>query len=178
MKDETRFIAPFEHDSDRHLLVPEEANQLVSGHNRMHRLEIVRGESDEVLISDDKVTLQLKRGSDGNGGSNSYYRGEYHAGKLTTFMSGENFEIGHMVRVSPSNAWSVGSIGHATGAMPGVYVCVQSNPGESNIPRHPLQSGGESPYWHWISTWPYQTVVCDDEGEHPFAVDGQELPDA
>ncbi|MCX7915045.1 MAG: hypothetical protein N3A53_01910 [Verrucomicrobiae bacterium] len=167
-------IAPFQRDSTRHLLVPEEANRLVSGHNRVHRLEIVRGGSDAVFVSDDKITLQLKRSDAGPGATNNFYRGEYHAGKLTTFLSGEDFVVGHIVRVSPTNSYSTNVLG-ASGALPGVYVCAKDNPGATDYPRHPLQSGGETEYWHWLATWPYQTVVCDDEGEHDFAVDGQEI---
>jgi len=170
-------IPVFVYDSMRHLLIPEEANQLVQGHNRIHRLEIVRGNSDAVIISDEKITLQLKRGGENEPGSSAnFYRGEYSADKLTTFLSGEDFIVGHIVRVSPSNSESTTGAG---GTIPGVYVCAQDNPSSSQKPKHPLQSGGENAYWHWLSTWPYQTVVCDEEGvETDFVVDGQVLPEA
>jgi len=168
-------IPIFVYDSMRHLLIPEEANRLVQGHNRIHKLEIVRGNADAVFISDEKITIQLKRSAaDQEGIPLLYYRGEYSADKNTTHLTGQEFIVGHMVRVSLSNAESTTNGG---GTLPGVYVCNLDNPTSANKPRHPLQSGGENAYWNWISTWPYQTEVCDEEGNPTdFLVDGQEVP--
>ena len=167
-------IPVFVYESGRHLLIPEEANRVVTGLNRIHRLEIVRGNSDAVIISDDKVTIQLKRAGETAGAANMFYRGEYAANKLTTFLSGQHFIVGHIVRVQPGNPESTTGAG---GTIPGVYICAQDNPSASDKPKHPLQAGGETAFWHWMSTWPYETIVCDEEGETPFFVDGQEDPD-
>lgn len=53
-------IKPFDYGENRHLLVPEEANLIVNGLNRIHSMEVVRGNADQVLISDQKITIQLK----------------------------------------------------------------------------------------------------------------------
>ena len=63
IKSGKRIIDSFKYDEPRHLLIPEEANLLVDGHNRIHRMEIVRGQTDQVIISDHKITIQLRDGA-------------------------------------------------------------------------------------------------------------------
>lgn len=74
----SRLIDRFKYDSPRHLLIPEEANLLVDGHNRVENMEIKRGQQDRVVISDHKITLELRDSALDSEGNSSAGTGAFH----------------------------------------------------------------------------------------------------
>lgn len=96
-------IPPFKKGDRRTLLTSAEANELVTAINALRRMEVVRGDSDDVVKSHEKIIIQIKRTSgDGtNTGSGVSYMG--------TWDDATAYEVGSIVRKK-------------TGTMQGVYI--------------------------------------------------------
>jgi hypothetical protein len=94
------------------------------------------------------------------------YTGEFDQLEIDTYTPGD------VTRVSPAND-AASTNGGPT--VPGVYVCV-AQPGADDFPRHPLQDGGETAFWNWLSTWPSETEDCVDGTPTTTLTDSQIKP--
>lgn len=137
-----------------------DVRELMMFFNAFMESKFIKGSSNEVLISDNNVIFKIE--SSGNSQGSSSYRGEYEPGGATEFNSGA-FAFGDIVRVSPSNTVATTAT-PAGSVIPGVYICIQDAPSDTDLPNHPLSPGGETIFWHWISTYPSVTNSCDGDG--------------
>jgi hypothetical protein len=148
---------------ENELLGRNRSNALIAMFNAFVQGKVVLEDPAEILFSDQNIIIKIgKAQTGGSSGGNSSYRGEYSPDGLTTFGSGA-FLFGQTVRVSPTNALST-TVAGSLGIIPGVYICVQDNPTDVDTPNHPLSPDGESPFWHWLATWPSVTNGCDSDG--------------
>lgn len=117
------------------------ANILIRFYNAFMQSKLVRGSSDDVLISDNNIVLKIKDiASSGNGDVN--YRGEYAPDGSTEFNPGP-FVFGDIVRVTSSNSNST-TLGGTID--PGVYICIQDGPSTGDLP-----SSSDTAFWQLVS---------------------------
>lgn len=131
--------------------------------------KVIRGTTDSVTIGNNGVVFTIKEdGAPGNG--NMRYRGEYDPDADPEYLNGD------VVRVSQDNAASTTEGGDT---IPGVYICIQDGPSDTDFPQHPLQPDGETEFWNWLATWPSRIKVCnpDTNAIEDWAIDGQKIPE-
>jgi hypothetical protein len=149
---------------------------LVEFYNAFINGEIISGNGNELLIGDLKIIWKVKGGAAPSTPSgDSQYRGEYTPdGSFTEFNPGP-FVFGDIVRITPTN---VNATTEGGTIIPGVYICVKDAPTISDLPIHPM-SGTETTFWHWLSTYPSASVVCNGDGTSSTkAVDMQDITPA
>lgn len=84
-------------DSPRHLLDPDEANILIAGHNRVLKLELKPDHVGQIIISHDKITIQLNDNAFGDGAS-------FHPFEILQPNAGTaNFRT---IQVNAGNLWA------------------------------------------------------------------------
>ncbi len=131
----------------------------------LSKLDIKEGTAYRVDISDQNIIITVKRQN--TVGQGMVFRDDYDATVV-------DYIIGNVVRVSPVNPYST-TLGGET--LPGVYICVQP-PSDTDFPKHPLQDGGETAFWKWLSTWPSVDESKCVAGEPVrYAADSQPLPE-
>lgn len=132
--------------------------------------QVIRGESDGFCLGNNALILTIKKSS-GEGDGSMVYRGEYEPDPSPIYT------VGNVVRVSPSNGFAT-----TTGGLtvPGVYICIKDvADATEDYPQHPLQPGGETLFWNWLSTWPSLIKVCnsDTNSIEEWIIDGQKKPE-
>lgn len=120
---------------------------------------IVKSESGWVFSSRKKVSVSS---------SGMNYTGEY-TGIPADYVAGD------VTRVSPDNAFATTNDTPGP-TLPGVYVA-NSTPAEGEHPIHPMQEGGETGSWDWLSTWPSIETRCVSGTAKDYAADSQPLAD-
>lgn len=155
----------------RSLLGSAKANKLLMWFNAFMKITVVRGNSDEFLITDNSIILKLKN-SDGGSGGGGNYRGEYSPDGITPLHPGP-FVEGDTVRVTPVNA---NAKPHGT-ILPGTYICILDGPSETDLPNHPMSPGGETVFWQlYGGTYPTAANTCGGDGSLiTVAVDQQKI---
>lgn len=152
----------------------EDVNTLIEFYNAFINGEITRGTANELLIGDRKILWHIKEADATGQSAVSQYRGEYTPDGLFTEFNPGPYVFGDIVRITPGNVNATTGGGDI---IPGVYICVQDGPTSSDLPNHPLSDGGETEFWHWLSTYPTIRQMCDDSGVvRTVFVDAQNKP--
>jgi hypothetical protein len=133
----------------------------------LNALANMRGENGiSITKSDAGYVISTRREAESSS-TGMIYQGEFDEDGIDFYNPGD------VVRVSDGNS---ASSTHGGPTVPGVYVCI-AQPGEDDYPRHPLQDGGETAFWNWLSTWPSSENGCVDGTPAVVIRDSQVKPE-